>query len=152
MPPPRPPRTPSLPHWVAVSTAVGADGSTVWIGGRGYHSRPKARDSGVKLADAIGPAMSFGGDALLILHSEVEDTGPALAVSREHWDGPLGAYSHSGDWSTPNWIFVNMISPEGYLAESNKWIDEFGLQIVGGCCGIGIQHVELLKSGLTVPA
>ena len=51
----------------------------------------------------------------------------------------------------PNWIFVNMISPEGYLAESNKWIDEFGLQIVGGCCGIGIQHVELLKSGLTVP-
>ena len=45
-----------------------------------------------------------------------------------------------------------MISPEGYLAESNKWIDEFGLQIVGGCCGIGIQHVELLKSGLTVPA
>ncbi len=141
-----------LPHWVAVSTAVGVDGSTVWIGGRGYHSRPKARDSGVKLADAIGPAMSFGGDALLILHSEVEDTGPALAICRDHWDGPLGAYPHSGDWTTPNWIFVNMISPEGYLAESNKWIDEFGLQIVGGCCGIGIQHVELLKSGLTVPA
>ena len=141
-----------LPFWVALSTAVGVDGSTVWIGGRGYPSSPIPRNSGVKLADAVGPAMSHGGDALLILHSEVEDTGPSLAICREHWDGPLGAYSHSGDWTTPNWIFVNMVSPEAYLTACNNWIEDFNIQIIGGCCGIGIQHVELLKTGHATPA
>ncbi len=141
-----------VPHWVAVSTAVGTDGSTVYIGGRGYPSSPIERDSGVLLSDAIGPAMSYGGDALLILHSEVEDTGPALAICRDHWDGALGAYSHSGDWTTPNWIFVNMISPEGYLAESNRWVQDYNIQIIGGCCGIGLQHVELLKTDIAAPA
>ena len=141
-----------LPHWVAASSSVGTDGSTIWLGGRGHHSSPIERNSGVKLAEAIGPAMSYGGDAWLILHSEVEDTGPALKVSRDNWEGPLGAYSHSGDWSTPNWIFVNMISPENYVIESRKWVDEYGLQIVGGCCGIGIQHVEVLGPGLGVGA
>ncbi len=139
-----------LPHWVAMSSAIGSDDSTVWLGGRGHQSSPRPRDGGVKLADAIGPAMSHGGDALLILHSEVEDTGAALKVGRENWDGPLGAYSHSGDWSTPNWVFVNMISPESYLTESKKWVDDYRLQIVGGCCGIGMQHIEVLKPGLAI--
>ena len=141
-----------LPVWVAIAGREEENG-TVLLGGRDHPSSPREdhtdKTNPVRFTDAIDEVMAIAGDAFLVLHSEVRDTGPALKAAREVWDGPLGAYSHSGDWITPNWQFINMISPENYLAEAKTWVDDYGMQIVGGCCGIGMQHIELLRPGLS---
>ena len=47
----------------------------------------------------------------------------------------------------PNWQFVDIISPEDYLAFAMGWVG-MGVQIVGGCCGTGPDHIRLLKEHL----
>jgi len=59
----------------------------------------------------------------------------------------VGAYPHSGDWESPNWRFVNQISPQDYVTEAHGWVNS-GAQIVGGCCGIGVEYIKLLRDGL----
>ena len=126
-----------LPTWVGISSSVGAYSS----------SRPNDEVDEAVWGDAVDQIMAVGGEALLVLHSEVAVTEQALRVMGEHWTGPRGSYPHSGTWIRPNWQYVNMISPADYLTEARKWVDS-GVQIIGGCCGIGLQHVELLRQGL----
>ena len=38
----------------------------------------------------------------------------------------MGAYPHSGDFVMPNWQFGNIISPQDYLAEAQKWGSDGG--------------------------
>jgi S-methylmethionine-dependent homocysteine/selenocysteine methylase len=57
-------------------------------------------------------------------------------------------YAHSGEWIDPNWQFIDMISPEDYLTAAQRWI-ELGTQIIGGCCGIGPEHIRLLRERLS---
>jgi S-methylmethionine-dependent homocysteine/selenocysteine methylase len=49
----------------------------------------------------------------------------------------------------PNWQFVDMISAADFATEAERWLD-LGAQLVGGCCGIGSEHVRLLKERLPV--
>jgi S-methylmethionine-dependent homocysteine/selenocysteine methylase len=92
--------------------------------------------------------MPLGGSLVSVMHTEVKDTVPALRVVREHWNGPLGVYAHSGDFVMPNWQFENIVTPEDYLAEAQTWIG-MGVQLVGGCCGIGPDHIRLLADRLS---
>jgi S-methylmethionine-dependent homocysteine/selenocysteine methylase len=52
-------------------------------------------------------------------------------------------YAHSGKFVEPNWIFNDVISPEDYAAAAKAW-KQRGVQVIGGCCGIGVEHIELL--------
>ena len=54
-------------------------------------------------------------DVVIVMHSEVDYILPTLEVMKEKWDGPLGAYAHSGYWSRPDWNFDAVISPDDYL-------------------------------------
>ena len=56
------------------------------------------------------------------MHTLTEDIAPALEIVRQHWFGSIGAYAHSGGWIDPNWQFVDMISPEDYLAAAQRWV------------------------------
>jgi len=38
---------------------------------------------------------------------------------------------------------VDQISPDDYVAKARAWVDE-GAQIIGGCCGIGPEHIRAL--------
>ena len=40
-----------------------------------------------------------------------------------------------------------MISPEDFAKEALRWVD-LGAQVVGGCCGIGPEHIRVLKERL----
>ena len=82
------------------------------------------------------------------MHSEVEHIAPTLEVMGKKWDGPLGAYAHSGYWNRPNWNFDSVISPENYLEAARGWVDA-GARLIGGCCGIGPDHIRLLNEDLT---
>ena len=60
----------------------------------------------------------------------------------------MGAYAHSGYWSRPDWNFDAVISPDDYLREAEGWV-EAGARLIGGCCGIGPEHIRLLSEKLT---
>ena len=142
-------RATGLPVWVAMSAQEDDRDRRVLLGRRDHPSSPTPKlDPDILFVDAIDATMAVGGEALLVLHSDVRDTGPALRAARTRWKGPLGAYSQSGDWISPNWQFVNMISPEGYLQQAQRWVADYRIQIVGGCCGIGVEHIQLLRPGL----
>jgi S-methylmethionine-dependent homocysteine/selenocysteine methylase len=78
------------------------------------------------------------------MHTEVEDIDACLDVLQTNWQGPIGVYAHSGQFIAPNWIFNDTISPEDYASAAAPWLQR-GVQIIGGCCGIGLEHIQLLK-------
>lgn len=102
--------------------------------------------------EMLESVMALGGDMAVVMHSEVEYIEPTLEVMRKKWDGPLGAYAHSGYWARPNWNFDAVISPENYLETAKSWV-EAGARLIGGCCGTGPEHIRLLYENLArVPA
>lgn len=125
-----------LPVWVGFSCRMVADDVVFWQEGRD-----------VDFAPAFEKAMAAGGVVAGVMHSEVETVVPALSVVLSRWSGPVAAYPHSGHFTMPEWQFVDIISPEGYLAAAEQWV-AMGAQIIGGCCGIGPDHIRLLKSRL----
>ena len=87
----------------------------------------------------------LGGLAAGIMHTRVEDIGPALEVLKQHWSGPLMAYAETGKLILPDWRYEEVSSPEDYAAEIDGWIRNYGVQIVGGCCGTGPEHIRVLR-------
>ena len=77
------------------------------------------------------------------MHSEIDVTKAAVEILREQYHGPVGAYPNAGYWQRPEWIFVDQISPDDYAKKARTWADE-GAQIIGGCCGIGPEHIRAL--------
>jgi S-methylmethionine-dependent homocysteine/selenocysteine methylase len=128
----------SLPVWVGFSCARSTRGEVVMFPGILEDAPFRA---------VIGPAMAAGGSLVAVMHSEVEDIGPALEVARGAWPGPLGAYAHRGRFVMPDWQFDDTITPEDYLAAARRWV-ELGARVVGGCCGIGPDHIRVLAEGL----
>ncbi len=123
-----------LPVWVGFSCKQAADGTVVLWDGR----------------DALASALDSlpAGVALVsVMHTLTEDTVPALGEVSGRWRGPVGAYPHSGKFVMPNWQFLDVISPEDFAAEARKWPD-LGVQVIGGCCGIGPEHIRRLKEQL----
>ncbi len=89
------------------------------------------------------PAGVFG-----IMHSEVSDIAQGVDMLRERWSGPMAVYPESGYFTMPNWHFVDTISPEDLVSEARGW-QEKGVQLIGGCCGIGPDHIKALNTALT---
>jgi S-methylmethionine-dependent homocysteine/selenocysteine methylase len=47
----------------------------------------------------------------------------------------------------PHWQFDRVISPHAYLAKVQDWV-AMGVQVIGGGCGIGPDHIRLLAERL----
>ena len=77
------------------------------------------------------------------MHSNSQLTSRALEIVHAAWSGALMAYPDSGYFKMPNWEFENIIPPEDFGALGRRWID-MGVQIVGGCCGLGAAHIAAL--------
>ena len=92
----------------------------------------------------IEPVMAAGGEVAGVNHSEVDMMDRALEVVFKHWKGPISVYPNSGDWTPPNWGFDTVISPDAFVASAESWVAR-GAQVVGGCCGIGPDHIRLLS-------
>ncbi len=82
-----------------------------------------------------------------VMHTPVPDVGPALEIVRRHWSGPLGVYPESGYFAMPNWQFVDIIEPADLATAARGWVDG-GVRLVGGCCGLGPEHIAALREAL----
>jgi S-methylmethionine-dependent homocysteine/selenocysteine methylase len=45
----------------------------------------------------------------------------------------------------PHWQFVDILSTDDFVAFSRQWIAD-GVQIFGGCCGLGVAHIKALNA------
>jgi S-methylmethionine-dependent homocysteine/selenocysteine methylase len=137
-----------LPVWVGFSTLPRRDGRTARLRGpEDASGRLDADETVPTLAEAFGPIMAEGGVLAGIMHTEVEDTAVALDEVFRLWSGPVMAYPHSGGWANPNWQFSGVIPPAAFAAAAKGWVER-GVQVVGGCCGIGPEHIRALARTL----
>ena len=128
-----------LPVWVGFSCKGTSDG--------GINLAPTLYEE-ISLARGVAAVMAEGGSLAAVMHSDVDTTGPALEVVDSVWDGPTGAYPESGYFVKPNWQFVDIIPPTDFADRAVDWIG-MGARAVGGCCGIGPQHILALSERLS---
>ncbi len=89
-----------------------------------------------------------GAAVISIMHSTVDDTTAGLAALQEHWQGPTGVYPESGYFLMPNWQFVDIIEADDFVTKARAWASS-GVQILGGCCGLGVPHIKALKAAFS---
>jgi S-methylmethionine-dependent homocysteine/selenocysteine methylase len=82
-----------------------------------------------------------------IMHTPISDVDEALRIVKKYWDGPVGIYPESGYFTMPNWQFVDVIEPDVLAGLALTWIDN-GVRMVGGCCGLGPEHITALRRAL----
>lgn len=132
-----------------VVEAARATGLPVWFGlsaRRGPDERllsylPEAEVPLQRIVDLIPEAGPGGIDAAGCMHSGAEVTSEALTLIRKRFKGPLAAYPDSGYFEMPDWRFHDVIAPERLEQFYLDWLDQ-GAQIIGGCCGLTIDHVK----------
>ena len=131
-----------LPVWVGYSTMMADEGNDV------RSLRWKNTDSSADthdFASLVKTLSPLGGQAAGIMHTQVGNVGPALEVLGKHWSGPKLAYAETGRLLAPNWSFEEICTPQEYAVEIDGWIKKHGVQIIGGCCGTGPEHIRALK-------
>lgn len=99
--------------------------------------------NGEQLSDALAVIEGRQVDLVNIMHTTVEVIDDCLDAVELGWSGPVGVYAHSGDYQDHHLIFDSIMSPEDYCAAARRWIDR-GVNVIGGCCGIGPRHIEQL--------
>ncbi len=129
-----------LPLWVGYSASRAGDGRIIGFEtDGGYLGHPTQDFDGL-----IAQLVSIGGQVAGVMHSDVDITGPALDMLAAHWDGPTMAYAETGHFTRPYWQFEEAVSPGEYADAAAGWVAEHGVQVVGGCCGTGPDHVRAL--------
>jgi len=84
---------------------------------------------------------------LSIMHSDADVTDAALQLLRRHWDGPVAIYPNSGHFVDLHLQFDSVCSADDFARAADGWLAQ-GVQIVGGCCGIGPSHIRRLSGKL----
>jgi S-methylmethionine-dependent homocysteine/selenocysteine methylase len=136
-----------LPTWIGIKCRVEGDDPTPRVG----YSSDVALDRG------LDELVSLGGKVINVFHSNVRSTDAALPIVREKWAGPIGVYPEAGreDYVDPNPdpLDKSDLTPAEFLDIARKWVQD-GVQIIGGCCGIGPEYIRPLRDGLPgrVPA
>src|SRR6185295_9230878 len=120
-----------LPVWFGLSARRAADGRLV-----AFHH---AED--VPLDDIAGLIPAAGVDAAGVMHTNAELVAGSLAVVRRRFAGPLMAYPDSGYFESPDWRFVDTMSPARFEEFCRGWIS-CGVQLIGGCCGLSVEHIR----------
>jgi len=120
--------------------------------------QPRLR-SGEPVADAVAVALRLDAAALLFNCSQPEVMGDAVDAAREvlRCAGvvlPIGVYANAfppqpqeataNDGLDP---LRSDLTPRGYLGWVESW-RERGASIVGGCCGIGPEHIAAMREAL----
>ena len=141
-------------EWVLEAVAGG--GVPYWAGfkchlNEGEEAPRSGYESEMLLADELDARLPLDADVLSIFHSIIEDTDVAIPVVQGKWKGPLGAYPDAGRrdyvqaFADPN--VENQHSLEEWVATAKRWAGN-GVQVIGGCCGFGLDYTRALRGQL----
>ncbi len=117
-----------LPVWVGFSCHVDDDGTPILFN----------RDA--SLAEGMGILEHRDVEAVMVMHTEVDAVDACLDVVQAEWNGAVGVYAQHGDFIDYVWIPDPSFTPAAHTEHCIRWIDR-GVQVIGGCCGIGPAHI-----------
>ena len=146
----------------AVIAQLQDDPRPLWLSftladGPGERAAPGQLRSGETIEQAVQLAVQAGAQALLFNCSQPEVMLGALQRALAETDRlgaalQLGVYANafppqSGDAAANDGLspLRGDLNPAGYLGWVEQWIDS-GAQIVGGCCGIGPEHIAAIAA------
>jgi S-methylmethionine-dependent homocysteine/selenocysteine methylase len=166
---------PSIDHWLAetlsamfeaelVFELVGAAGKPLWLSFTlaedvGPAAVARLR-SGERVSEAVAAAVRLGAAAVLFNCSRPEVMGAAVSeAARLRAAAPgkpgawqIGVYANAfvphdspGEANAVLSDLRSDVSPEAYLDWARDWVAR-GARIIGGCCGIGPEHIARLRS------
>jgi S-methylmethionine-dependent homocysteine/selenocysteine methylase len=166
---------PHVDHWLAETqsaiaeieaAARGLRGSTkpVWFSftleddAADARVKPRLR-SGEPVGDAVRRAADLGAAAVLFNCSQPEVMGPAVDAAASALRGAgdairIGVYANAFPPQSKDAEANSTLSdlradldPAGYLRFVQDWIKR-GASIVGGCCGIGPEHITAMRAAI----
>lgn len=101
--------------------------------------------------DAFGRAARrferAGVEALLVNCIPPDHVDGMMSYLRDFTDLPLGAYPNLGYYTNEGWQFDSGIGGAEYAEAALRWRGE-GAAIVGGCCGVGPDHIAAARARL----
>jgi S-methylmethionine-dependent homocysteine/selenocysteine methylase len=122
------------------------------------HGQPRLR-SGQQVAEAVAATIRLGAAAVLFNCSQPEVMGEAVSAARGVIEDSgaalrIGVYANAFP-PQPKDATANAglseiradLTPHAYLAFAKAW-RRTGASILGGCCGIGPEHIAVLREGL----
>jgi S-methylmethionine-dependent homocysteine/selenocysteine methylase len=146
----------------AAITAVRNTGLPVWVSytlrDEAGRQGPAELRSGESVADAVAFSLERGAQAVLFNCSQPEVMDAAVVAAR-------GAVARSGNPAARIGVYANAfepepqtdepyagistmradMTPEHYLEWAERWVHS-GASIIGGCCGIGPEHIAALEA------
>ncbi len=119
---------------------------------------PPELRSGEPVLDAVAATIAAGADAILFNCSQPEVMSAAILAARRAIDASsnlaagLGVYANAFVPEPPSdepYAGISEIredlDPANYLKWVHRWVDQ-GATIVGGCCGIGPEHIRAISA------
>jgi S-methylmethionine-dependent homocysteine/selenocysteine methylase len=165
---------PNIDHWqgetlsaieeaALIRSVVGDDGKPLWLSftvadGAASGATPCVR-SGEPVADAVRAALDLGAAAVLFNCSQPEVMGAAVdaaadVIARAGASVRVGVYANAfppqraDAEANEDLLAIRAdLTPAGYLGWARDWVNR-GAGIVGGCCGIGPEHIAELRTAL----
>jgi Homocysteine/selenocysteine methylase (S-methylmethionine-dependent) len=149
----------SLAEARAAHAALEGDGKPLWLSFSLLDSDPAAEPllrSEESVEQAVLLALELGASALLFNCSQPESMGAALrraseVLKEQARELPLGVYANAfppvREDAQANDTLLDIradLGPSAYLRWAQQWVEE-GADIVGGCCGIGPEHIARLS-------
>lgn len=129
-------------------------GLPVWVSFRrcrhgvcGVHGQHWGGPEGDLFGRAARRFEALGVGALMINCLPTTHVPGILPWLRDFTDLPLGVYPNLGRYLDPGWQFDEEVTPQDYAALALNWRQE-GAQIVGGCCGVTPEHIEVMRQQL----
>jgi len=141
-------------RWVI--EACVATGLPVWMGFRcrlvaGTAEPQVGYLSEEGISDHFQDVVSLGGSVVSVFHSTIEAVDAALPIVQKRWQGPIAVYPEA---DRPDYVqrhkdpnFVPRVTPDEFVQWALACMDR-GVQIVGGCCGIELEHIRPLRKVL----
>ncbi|WP_027598683.1 homocysteine S-methyltransferase family protein [Pseudomonas sp. MOIL14HWK12:I2] len=152
----------SLAEVRAIAAGLPGDGKPLWLSftlkDEDVDETPRLR-SGEPVAAAAQLAVELGAGALLFNCSQPEVMAAALDTARATFAAagveiPFGAYANAfppqPEEATANDGLDPLrpdLDPPGYLSFAQDW-QARGASLIGGCCGIGPEHIAVLNTRL----
>ena len=82
-----------------------------------------------------------GIDVVNVMHTQPQAVSDTIEMVRKRFTGPIGVYPDSGYFEMPDWNFNEVIPAEKLEEFYSEWVDK-GVQLIGGCCGLTIEHIQ----------
>lgn len=87
-------------------------------------------------------------DVAGIMHTKTANIAGALRELKKVWNGQIMAYGETGRSGDSDWFFDEIEDPATYATKALQWVEDYGVSIIGGCCGTDPTHIRDLNEKL----